>query len=129
MNAPKLCLSLLLVCSSLLMSSCAATKGDAPQGDAPIWKEVEPNQLTFSCEKPMSVPTFLMWAQSVTNERYTYNPEMVKDLEISWVGEMKCPKDEFGQFVQTMLHVKGLALRKFQHGDVEVLEVVPAERG
>lgn len=126
MNAPKPVLSLLLFGGSLLVSGCASTKVDATQQDPPVWA-VDADELTFSCEQPMQVGDFLEWAQQVTGNVYTYDRRVADDVEISWVGTMKCKKGEVGDFVQTMLYVKGLAVQQRSQGGIQVLEVVPIE--
>ena len=127
MDAPKLFFSLLLLGGSLFVSGCASSKAEATQQDAVVWAAGDTTELVFSCEEPMPVLDFIKWAQMATGRRFVVNAQMVKDTEISLVGEIRCRKDQVGPFIETMLYTKGLALKQRNHGDLEVLEVVAIE--
>ncbi|MGC6487636.1 MAG: hypothetical protein ACON4Z_08330 [Planctomycetota bacterium] len=81
-------------------------------------------ELSLVCEQPMTVLEFLQFAQRRTGRIYVLRADVAPEARISWVGTLRCREDEFEQFVQTMLHVKGLALQRRQHGETELLEVV-----
>ncbi|MCK5943376.1 MAG: hypothetical protein KAI24_15450 [Planctomycetes bacterium] len=121
MNTKPLVLSLALLGAAALATGCAATGSGTAPAEQPV--------LTMSCERPMPIADFVKWAQQVTGRIYVYDRRVVTDAEISWVGDVKCTKGEVEQFVQTMLLVKGFAVQPRQQGEIEVLEIVPAERG
>ena len=127
MNAPKLFFSLLLLGGSVFVSGCASSKGEVAQQDAVVWATGDKTELTFSCEKPMPVMDFIKWAQMATGRRFVVREQLVKDVELSLVGEIRCRKDQVGPFIETMLYTKGLALKQRNHGDLEHLEVVAIE--
>ena len=73
----------------------------------------------------LPVAEFVQLAQRVTNQVYTYDR---RDLEakapISLIGEVRCPRTDFDDFVATMLHTRGLAtVAREAEGGVSVIEI------
>ena len=96
-----------------LASGCATGDGVTPSPE-----------LSLVCEQPMTVLEFVQFAQRQTGRVYVLRADVAPEARISWVGTLRCREDEFEQFVQTMLYIKGLTLQPRQHGDVELLEIV-----
>ena len=96
-----------------LASGCATDDGATPSPE-----------LSLVCEQPMTVLEFVQFAQRRTGRVYVLRAEVAPEARISWLGTLRCRADEFEQFVQSMLYMKGLALQPRQHGDVELLEIV-----
>jgi len=83
-----------------------------------------PRELVLECERPMTVLEFLKYVQVRTGRIYLLRAEVDPDARIEWVGTLRCDEQQFEQFVQTMLYIKGLALQPRQDGELELLEVV-----
>ena len=111
-----------------MLTDKAAVELTAPVGGTVISVAGEEGDtVSVSCESPVPLSEFLKMAQLITQGRYTFHRDDA-DAEISWVGKLTCDRKDFGEFVQTMLYVKGLALESRQHGDSEILEVIAIKR-
>ena len=121
-NMPMTPLRTSLLIASALLWGCATPAGD-PRGEAST------ESLELVCEAPMPLLEFVKWAQQRTGRIFVLRSKPAPDVEISWIGTMRCRKDDLLSFVQTMLYVKGYALQPRQQGDLEVLEVVSLRAG
>lgn len=118
--------SLCLVTACVMLACCAITTKRVIASDSYVLS-IEGDTVSVSCESPVPLSEFLKMAQLITQGRYTFHRDDA-DAEISWVGKLTCDRKDFGEFVQTMLYVKGLALESRQHGDSEILEVIAIKR-
>jgi hypothetical protein len=111
-----------LFVASALFWGCA-TPAEGARGEAST------ESLELVCEEPMPLREFVKWAQQRTGRIFVLPAKPARDVEISWIGTLRCRKDDLLSFVQTMLYVKGYALQPRQQGDLEVLEVVSLRAG
>ena len=119
--------SLCLATACALLASCASTTPKVVANDSFVLS-IEGDTVSVTCASPMPVGEFLKMAQLVTNHMYTFRKDEAVG-EVSWIGSLTCDRAEFGEFVETMLHTKGLAVQARQQGDIEFLEVRAIKRG
>lgn len=128
--------------SLLVLSLAAPAFAQDPPEEPPPPVEIETEDgveylvLRVGEEEGMEVKEFIKLAQTIEpNKTYIYNDNdlmntTVGDKQITWIGAKRIRKDNFFQFFQTILYIKGLAaVIHSENQDTEIFQIVSKTQG
>lgn len=130
---PAMLRSNLLV--SILLSVALASCASSPPSPAPATSpgydlRIDGDAVSLAISRGLSVPEFLQLAQQVTNARYVYQQDQLAGVgSVTLMGEIRCRRAEFHDFVGKMLNVHGLRAEPRGSGDTQYVEIVVGAKG
>lgn len=116
---------------SVALASCASSPPSAATATSPGYDlRIDGDAVSLALSRGLSVPEFLQLAQQVTNARYVYRPDQVAGVgPVTLMGEIRCRRAEFPDFVGKMLHIHGLRAEPRGSGDTQYVEIVAGAKG
>ncbi|MFN7587956.1 MAG: hypothetical protein ACK501_17025 [Planctomycetota bacterium] len=116
---------------SVVLASCASSPPNAATPTSPGYDlRIDGDAVSLALSRGLSVPEFLQLAQQVTNARYVYQQDQVAGVgPVTLMGEIRCRRAEFPDFVVKMLHIHGLRAEPRGSGDTQYVEIVAGAKG
>ncbi len=116
---------------SVALASCASSPPSPAPATSPGYDlRIDGDAVSLALSRGLSVPEFLQLAQQVTNARYVYQQDQVAGVgPVTLMGEIRCRRAEFHDFVGKMLNVHGLRAEPRGSGDTQYVEIVAGAKG
>ena len=91
----------------------------------------ERDEISLSVDEStgLGLLDFLKIAEKVTGKRFTFSSNDVQTsagsgTEITWLGTQRLRRDQFFEFFQTMLYIKGFSCVTRGEGNLEIVELI-----